>query len=180
MRYKHLIGTDLIYFVEADVPAKLVKIGVTTDLGRMLSSLRNTCPCSIAVLGILFSDRVRERKAQLHRQFIAEHAHGEWFRLSDKLRTWICDKAVSPESNLLSKARLADRTDIDRLLVEAALEPLIDIDRVAKALDVSVVTVRRYVRAHDIPFIRVGRQLRFYLGDFARITSTGTSSERSV
>lgn len=68
--------------------------------------------------------------------------------------------------------------EVDRLrasvdLVTANM-PLVDVGAAAKHLDVSTRTVRRLVENGKIPFRRVGRSLRFNLGQL------GTRPERRL
>ena len=70
------------------------------------------------------------------------------------------------EPTLADMARqIAELTSVIRQL--AANQPLVDLQVAAKHIGVSTRTLRRMCEAGEIPFRRVGRQLRFQLAMFA-------------
>lgn len=139
----------IFYFAEADVAEKLIKIGATDNVVVAMGRLTRNCPCRVRLLGQLDSLLPLE-------QFEADRSHGDWFRPSEKLLAFIAKRCTKPEEG---RPGLLDEDLV-------TLEPLLDIVQVARRLGKSVVTVRRHVREHNIPYVRIGRQLRFDLRDF--------------
>jgi excisionase family DNA binding protein len=166
MQYAHLNKLDLIYFVEADVVAvgKLIKISATSNFGIRFTALCSSCPCELTLRGaLLCPTNVEEREVKLHEQFALEHHHADWFRLSERLEQWIVEKVAIPKA--------VNTTPFEQ---ETALEPLVDIDEIARMIKVSTATIRRYVRERHIPFVRIGRQLRFDRREFTEVNNAAS------
>ena len=60
-----------------------------------------------------------------------------------------------------------------------AIVPLLDLDAVAKRLDVSTKTVRRMVARNELPVYRVGRLLRISEADLANYVAARWRVSRS-
>lgn len=81
---------DFIYFAEA-FDANAVKIGVTKDpLGRV-KDLQCGSPHELYLLLVVEGGQREEQL--LHRDWAKFRIRGEWFRLEDKLRTFIWSQA---------------------------------------------------------------------------------------
>jgi hypothetical protein len=79
----------MIYFIEA---MGLVKIGYSNNPKRRLQMLATGCPAPCTLLAVRDGDQRDER--ELHRKFSHLRSHGEWFRLTSKLRDFIRDNAT--------------------------------------------------------------------------------------
>lgn len=76
-----------VYFIEA-AGLGTVKIGWSRKHPvQRLYRLRVGSPVALELLGFMRGDRSMERR--LHRRFRHQRARGEWFNLSDELRTFI-------------------------------------------------------------------------------------------
>ena len=64
-----------------------VKIGTSIDPVRRLDALNNSSPSPVQLIWIGFGDRRREEL--LHQMFDVDRLHGEWFNLSDGIRSFI-------------------------------------------------------------------------------------------
>lgn len=71
-----------VYFMHAP-DAKLVKIGVTSNLNVRLLALQNSSPVPLALLGCAEGDKATERA--LHAQWGHIRSHGEWFLATEEL-----------------------------------------------------------------------------------------------
>ncbi len=159
--FKHLDGVRLVYFVEAQgLPQKVVKIGYTEGFQLRFSSLVNQNAGRLCVLGVQPNADAERLEKELHERFAAHRDHSEWFRLVKEILAYIDAHALAPEK--VPRASLPpSATDVDKILAEANLPPLMTVAQLAKFWKVSPVTIRRYVKRHQIPFVRVGGQLRF-------------------
>jgi hypothetical protein len=83
-RKKAFAGMGIIYLVEA-VGSGLAKIGWTTDLETRVASLQTSSPHILAVLATRLGPISAERS--LHEQFASLRVHGEWFRLTEEVRS---------------------------------------------------------------------------------------------
>ena len=54
---------------------------------------------------------------------------------------------------------------------DAVLTPLLTIEQVAEHLSVSVKSVRRLVGQRELPCVRIGRRIRFQVGDVSRFVA---------
>jgi hypothetical protein len=77
-----------IYFLQSEGPGNPVKIGVSTNsIRRRVNSLKTAHPWPVKLVGWIPGDKDVERK--LHSQFGKNRLHGEWFELTEELRTFI-------------------------------------------------------------------------------------------
>ena len=93
-----------VYFVSAP-SAGLIKIGRALCAVRRFDSLRSSSPVPLTMLGAVPCHRGGALEGELHDRFAALRSHGEWFRESDELLTYIAKHAQPPR-------RRADARDI--------------------------------------------------------------------
>lgn len=67
-----------VYFIQANAPTGLVKIGCAAHPSDRVRSLQTGSPALLTLLGTEPGGAARER--ELHQQFADSRAHGEWFR----------------------------------------------------------------------------------------------------
>lgn len=82
-----------IYFARC---GDLVKIGYSTNFAQRLETLQVQCPQKIEVL-LVIAGSLTEEKA-LHRRFAASRTTGEWFTLTDDIRTLIDERSKVVEA----------------------------------------------------------------------------------
>lgn len=146
----------LVYFAQAEVADRLIKIGATNRLQQRLAALRSGCPCELTVLGVVEHPRGEALVERLRGRFAAHRAHHDWFRPADNLLTYIREHA-RPASSVVGAAAPVEVVDA----LTASLAPLVTLREAARLLAVSEATIRRRVQDQDIEYVRVGRQLRF-------------------
>lgn len=79
-----------VYFIQAD--NGLVKIGVSADPMNRLEGLRTGSPLRLRLLGVIPGLGV-VGEHELHERFAASRSHGEWFRPTPELATYIAENA---------------------------------------------------------------------------------------
>lgn len=67
----------------------LVKIGFSDDPGIRVAGLLSSTPVPLVALGVCQGDRQTE--ARLHARFKQHRAHGEWFRRTPEMESFIAD-----------------------------------------------------------------------------------------
>jgi hypothetical protein len=82
-----------VYFLHC-VDCHLVKIGVSRDYRKRWHELERTTEHILDVLGSFEGDRQVE--ADVHAMFREDRVEGEWFRSSERLLTFIRDRATRP------------------------------------------------------------------------------------
>jgi T5orf172 domain len=88
-----------VYFIQAK-RCKLIKIGASENPKVRLRSLQNSGPDELTLLAIMPGGIEMEQK--LHRLFASARQHGEWFKPTKRLRTFIAkalaehDQTVTP------------------------------------------------------------------------------------
>ncbi len=129
------------------------------DLAARLAAISSDCPFETMLIGLATSTQPQQLAEQIAAQFASDHMHNGWFKNTPAL---------------LGVVQAIGQQAIQELLARtspgAASDAVVDVDEMARLLDVSVPTVRRMVKDGQIPFMRTGRQLRFVPGDvFASI-----------
>jgi excisionase family DNA binding protein len=164
---KHLIGFDLVYFIQAEMPEGLIKIGATSNFPARFSGLVGGSPCPLNLLGIQLTERAGVLERKLHAKFASAREHGEWFFPDPALLAYVAQHTTNSERvSVKVESRTATANEIDVLLEKLDLKPLANISQISSACNISVQTIRRHVRERNIPFVRVGRQLRFDMREF--------------
>jgi excisionase family DNA binding protein len=105
------------------------------------------------LIGLTPTTTPAELEQAIHLQFAEDVLHHDWFSPSPDLLTFIQIAGHDALQELLTQARPA---------VPAGA---VDVETIAKLLDVSVATVRRAVKAGEIPYFRMGKVLRFMPAD---------------
>ena len=75
-----------VYFARAG-NSSFVKIGFASDVDRRMRELQTGNSSPVKALLTLSGDRALE--GRLHKRFAADRKSGEWFRLSDEIKTFI-------------------------------------------------------------------------------------------
>jgi len=99
-----------IYFVGA-AGADLVKIGWVRRLDRIetrLNRLKIDCPYPVVLL-FTVGPASREHEARVHKRFLAQHFHGEWFRYAGELAEFLIAAKKDAE---LAKSELRKSMDL--------------------------------------------------------------------
>lgn len=83
----HPASREWVYFVEADLPEPIVKIGRAANLKKRLITLQANSPVQLKLIGAGNCPTGSEQL--LHRAFAEERLFGEWFRPSAPLLTFV-------------------------------------------------------------------------------------------
>jgi len=84
----------MIYFMSCDeVPQCPIKIGWSNNPEERREHLSKGSPYPLKIIGMVHSPF--EGEGLLHIHFAEERLHGEWFRRSSRLESWIKDNAFS-------------------------------------------------------------------------------------
>ncbi len=75
-----------VYFI-GDPRRKVVKIGVSTDVGRRLTAIQTGYPYPLSILCVIPGDEVLE--SELQRIFSPLRTNGEWFRYDGRIRAYV-------------------------------------------------------------------------------------------
>lgn len=81
--------THVVYFIEGEGTG-LVKIGFAESVSSRISQMRTGSPVRLILLCTITGGKDVER--EMHRRFSADRSHGEWFRLSDAIKAFICEQ----------------------------------------------------------------------------------------
>jgi excisionase family DNA binding protein len=106
------------------------------------------------IIGLLPTETPEELAQLIHEQHATARLHHDWFDPTIELITYIQHTSQQALADLLAQARPGGIPD-----------GAVDIDTIAEFLGVSVPTVRRLVKAGEIPFLRLGKALRFIAAD---------------
>lgn len=122
-------------------------------LGRRLGQLARDNAFDPMLIGLLETTQPEQTAYQVKQDHDADRLHDDWFEPTARLL------------GLVQQAQLV----LQELLAQThpgAMETApVDIDAIATMLGVSIKTVRRLVDKNQIPFLRVGSQLRFVPAD---------------
>ena len=153
-------------FVQIAPPSGLGPIKIEgvrgAKIGERLLSISVENPYPAYLIGLAESQVPHEHARAIAEQFLAHHMHDGWFEPTPALLQLVQHVGQGALAELLGQAR------------PGAIDgQIVDIDRIAAILGVSVPTVRRLVAADGIPHMRVGRQLRFVVADVLAAMNLG-------
>lgn len=124
------------------------------QIGARLKSISAENAYETFLIGLAPSDDATGLEAALHEQFVEAHLHHDWFL---------------PVPELLAYAQGHGQMALEQLLAQTKPGGLpdhaVDVGTMAGLLGVSVPTVRRLVKAGEIPHLRLGKALRFIPAD---------------
>ena len=106
------------------------------------------------IIGLTPTTTPTELATEIHAQFANALLHGDWFTPTIDLIAFIQSTGQDALQTLLDQARPGGVPD-----------GAVDIETLAEFLGVSVPTVRRAVKAREIPFFKVGKAYRFVVAD---------------
>lgn len=106
------------------------------------------------LIGLVATTTPTELEAAIHAMFATDVIHHDWFEPSIELLTFVQNTCQGALQALLAQTRPG-----------GAPSDVVDVEAMAGYLGVSVPTVRRMVKAGEIPHLRVGKALRFVVAD---------------
>ena len=115
------------------------------DPKRKLEELNAASPVELELVGA-----VDEHPRKVLARFAPLRARGAWHRVDSDLADWITEHALDPR----------DLVPTERML---------NVKEAALRLGVARVTVLRRVAAGDLPYVRIGKQLRFDPAELAKL-----------
>jgi len=146
-------------FVQVNVPVSgLGPIKIEGAKGTQIASRLRALAADNAfepyLIGLTPTTTPNELAKVIQDQHAAARLHHDWFQPTAGLLAFIQHTAASALQKLLAQARPGGIPD-----------GAVDIDEIARILGVSVQTVRRLVKDEKIPFLRMGKALRFVPAD---------------
>lgn len=85
--------TPVVYFVQA-ANLRLIKIGVTLDVGDRLKTLRVGSPDQLELIGAMRRPDAEDIERRLHARFRQHRSHGEWFHPSEEILALVAEWPV--------------------------------------------------------------------------------------
>jgi excisionase family DNA binding protein len=111
-------------------------------------------PYEMLLIGLTPTETPDELAQVIHTQFANANIRHDWFEATIDLISFIQHTGQEALQTLLAQARPGGVPD-----------GAVDIETIAEFLGVSVPTVRRAVKAREIPFFKMGKAYRFVAAD---------------
>lgn len=121
-----------------------------SQLAQRLKQLAADNAYEAMIIGLIESTTPDELADAIAEQYAGMHLHDRWYLPTADLIAFIQHTAQGPIQALLAQTHPG-----------ALGESAVDIEEMAKILGCSVPTIRRMVKAEEIPYMRWGRVLRF-------------------
>jgi excisionase family DNA binding protein len=123
---------------------------------RIASRLReiDESPYEMMLIGLTPTENPTELAQEIHEQFASTNLRQDWFEATLDLLIFIQQTGQDALQTLLAQARPGGVPD-----------GAVDIEAIAEFLGVSIPTVRRAVKAREIPFFKMGKAYRFVPAD---------------
>lgn len=149
-------GQAAVIFVQArpSCGPALIRIEGTRDPVARLRALAEDNAVETFLIGLVPTETPTEAEAQLRETFRPALVRGRWFSSSVDLLGFVQQHAQPALNALLGQLRPHSHP-----------QGTVPIEEIATLLNVSVSTVRRMVKNHEIPYLQAGRQLRFVPAD---------------
>jgi excisionase family DNA binding protein len=147
-------------FVQATLPSNCSGQGLILiegarggDLAARIKQITSISPYEVTLIGLIESLKPGEHAKAIIDQYTS-HVHDNWCEPTAGLLAFIQHVAQPMLMQLLAQTHPG-----------ALSEAPVDIEGIAKLLGVSVPTVRRWIAAEQIPFLKAGRVYRFVPSD---------------
>ena len=154
----HAAESAWVMFLQAIPPSGVGPIKIEGVSGKHLVQRLNMIgrenAFEVQLVGLLPSVDPLPHANEIAGDFEQAHLHDGWFEPSTYLVMYIQHTAQVPLQQLLAQMHPGSLSD----------DP-VSIDEIAQILDVSVVTVRRMIKAEQIPYLKLGRIYRFVPAD---------------
>lgn len=131
-----------------------IKIEASSDPAATLREIDRNCPVETFLVGWMPNEMPRRLVSALAEQYKSSHIRGDWYAPAVELMNYIQHVAQPPLAQLLAT-----------LPGHSHPEGMVSIEEMAQLANVSVSTIRRMVKAGEIPVLRFGRALRFLPAD---------------
>lgn len=140
--------------IDAYGPIKIDSATGPQQLADRLTVLSAVCPYDLRLIGLVQTENAASDIEALATTFAACHLHDLWFAPCTELIALIAERAQDAITALLPQTHPGALSDVP-----------VDIEEIARIIGVSVPTVRRMVKAAEIPFLKWGRIYRFVPAD---------------
>lgn len=155
----HAANRSWVVFLETQIPVGVRPIRIVGwnghEIGRELRLVSAANAYDVTIIGLIptLQDPAQHALA-IGEQYAGQHLHDGWYLPSADLLAFIQHHARPALQELLAQVHPG-----------AINEHVVDIDEMARLLNVSTTTIRRLVKSEEIPFMRWGRALRFVPAD---------------
>ncbi len=156
----HATSKSWVMFLQATLPSNcggqgliLIEGARGSELAARIKQIAAISPYEVTLIGLIESQKPGEHAKAIIDEYTT-HVHDNWCDATAGLLAFIQHVAQPMLTLLLSQTHPGALSD----------QP-VDIETIAKMLNVSVPTVRRLVAANQIPFLKAGRVYRFVPSD---------------
>jgi excisionase family DNA binding protein len=154
----HAAQKSWVMFVQTNPPCSgpgliLIEGARGAELAQRMKQLSSTNAYEVMLIGLVESTHPAEHAKAIGEQY-SVHVHSSWYEPTASLLAFVAHVGQPTLSALLSEMHPG-----------ALSETPVDINEIAKILNMSVPTVRRMIAKQQIPFIRAGRIYRFVPSD---------------
>ena len=154
----HAAQKSWVMFVQTNPPCTspgliLIEGARGAELAQRIKQLSATNAYEVMLIGMIESPSPTEHAKTISEQYSA-HVHNSWYEPTASLLAFIAHVAQPTLSVLLAQMHPG-----------ALSETPVDINEIARILNISVPTIRRMIAKNQIPFIRAGRVYRFVPSD---------------
>jgi len=125
-----------------------------SQIGSRLGEIAAENAYEMFLIGLHPTNEPNELAQLICEQHASAHMHHDWFEPSPELVAFIQHTAQQALADLLEHARSGNVPD-----------GAVDIEEIAALLGLSTKTIRRLVKARQIPFLRTAKALRFVPAD---------------
>lgn len=147
----HAGARAYVMFVQCNRGPILIEAIKGSELGRRLGELASDNAYDTMLIGLLETSTPDVHAKQIHEQCEDAHLHHSWFQPTGDLLAFVQGSGQRALQELLAVTHPA-----------AISDRIVDVKEMADMLGVSIPTVRRMVKANQIPVIRApDRVLRF-------------------
>ncbi len=155
----HAANSAWVIFVQALSPAGQGPIKIEgvkgVDLSSRLSNIVRNNAFEVQLVGMIPTTIPAEYAEAIAAEHDTTRLHDDWFEPTGDLIAFILHAAQEPIQQLLELTHPGGLED----------NRVVSIEGIADILGVSIPTVRRMVKAGDIPFLKWGRVYRFVPAD---------------
>jgi excisionase family DNA binding protein len=155
----HTVDQSWVIFVQANPPTGgmgpiLIEGVKGPQIATRLRALAAANAFDTFIIGLTPTTTPNELAKTIQAQHEAAHLHHDWYAPTVELLTFIQHTSQNKLAELLAAARPGGIPD-----------NAVTIEEIAALIGVSVSTVRRLVKDGEIPYLRMGKALRFMPAD---------------
>ena len=151
------MSEEIVYFIGMKCPEMCVKIGKTRDIKSRLTALKTNIPYDIWLIATLLG----YKEGDLHNRFCHLRLSGEWFRLTNEIKSFIVKHCQNNKGKIYNLLELESNNNEFKPIVIVDKLKMVGIGKL-KSMDINADIIRDLYWEKELSTIDIGKKYGVY------------------